>query len=29
MSWMKATISISLGEEGGEFFLDIPSDRAH
>ena len=29
MGWMQATTSISLGEEGEEFFLDIHSDRAH
>jgi hypothetical protein len=27
MGWMQATTSISVGEEGEEFFLDIPSDR--
>jgi hypothetical protein len=26
MGWMQGT-SISVGEEGEEFFLDIPSDR--
>jgi hypothetical protein len=28
VGWMQAT-SISVGEEGKEMFLDIPSDRTH